>query len=149
MDLYRIVRDKYADSLNASGRANRWNSEKQYVIYASSSKSLATLELVAHRNVIMEGVAYKMIVIRIPDDPDIIQTIPLKKLPVQWDLLKNRFVTQKMGSLWYLNKTKPVCKIPSAIIKEEYNYMLNTMHAAFSEIKIKSVSDFEWDQRLL
>ncbi|UZO79640.1 RES family NAD+ phosphorylase [Aquimarina sp. ERC-38] len=149
MDLYRITRDKYANSLDASGRANRWNFEKQYVIYASSSRSLATLELVAHRSAIMEGVLYKMIVISVPDNPTNIQTVPLKKLPLQWNLLQNRFITQKIGSEWYLNKKSPICKVPSAIIKEEYNYMINTMHLAFSEIKIKSIDNFEWDQRLL
>lgn len=149
MELYRITKEQYASKLEASGRANRWNTDKQYVVYASSSRSLATLELVAHRNAIMEGVEYKMVVILVPEQIGFIQTLDAKKLVPNWHLLENRSTTQKYGSEWYLNKRSAILKVPSAIIKEEYNYILNTMHPDFSKIRIKHMEEFTWDKRLL
>ncbi len=149
MKLYRITREKYAGMLEASGRSNRWNREKQYVIYASSSRSLATLELVAHRNAIMEGLVYKTVIIQFPDKNTFITDIIEAILPKDWHLLKNRYITQKMGSDWYENRQSVVLKVPSAIIMEEYNYVINTMHPEFSKIKIDDIEDFIWDKRLL
>ena len=91
MKLFRITREKYAEKLEASGRTNRWNMEKQYVIYASSSRSLATLELVALRNAIMEGIKYKMVIINIPDKNNFIHTVDTRKLTIDWYLLENRY----------------------------------------------------------
>jgi|SRR5690554_871206 len=149
MKIYRITREKYAEKLEASGRENRWNKEKQYVVYASSSRSLATLELVAHRNAIMEGVRYNTIIIHVPEYLDFVVEVDITKLPRNWHLLENKYVTQELGSDWYVNKSSPILRVPSAIIKEEYNYVLNTLHPDFSKIKIESVEDFNWDIRLL
>lgn len=149
MELYRITREKYASKLESSGRANRWNTEKQYVVYASSSRSLAALELVAHRNAIMEGFGYKMVVIRVPDQKELMQSLDTKKLVLDWHLLENRAITQQHGGEWYLNKKSAILKVPSAIIKEEYNYILNTTHPDFSKIRIAQLEEFIWDKRLL
>lgn len=149
MKLYRITREKYASKLEASGRANRWNMEKQYVIYASSGRSLAALELVAHRNSIMEGVTYKTVIIDVPNQNGIILNAEIKKLPRDWHLLENRFTTQKYGSDWYSKRRSLILKVPSAIIKEEFNLVLNTTHPDFSKISIASIEDFNWDKRLL
>lgn len=149
MELYRITREKYASRLEASGRSNRWNKEKQHVIYASSSRSLATLELVAHRNAIMEGLVYKTVIIKVPNKNTFIVDINLATLPKDWNLMKNRILTQNMGSDWYENMQSAVLKVPSAIIKEEYNYIINTMHPDFSKVKIDNIEDFIWDKRLL
>ncbi|MCM4153578.1 RES domain-containing protein [Arenibacter sp. N53] len=149
MKLFRITREKYAEKLEASGRTNRWNMEKQYVIYASSSRSLATLELVAHRNAIMEGIKYKMVIINIPDKNNFIHTVDTKKLAIDWHLLENRYATQKYGSDWYSKRSSTVLKVPSAIIKQEFNFVINTQHPDFSEITIEGIEDFNWDKRLL
>ena len=149
MKLYRITSEKYASRLEASGRANRWNMEKQYVIYASSSRALAALELVAHRNAIMEGLIYKIIVIEIPEKKGLIDNIQLEALPNNWQSLDNYSKTQKIGGEWFDKKTSLLFKIPSAIIKEEYNYIINTNHPEFSLLKIVSIEDFVWDKRLL
>ena len=50
MIVYRIVKEKYANGLFASGRSGRWNIEDQWVLYTSSSRALATLELLVHRS---------------------------------------------------------------------------------------------------
>lgn len=149
MEVYRISSEHYSKKLNASGRANRWNFENQYVIYASSTRSLATLELVAHRNAIMEGITYKVMVIELPDEIGTIASVNAKKLGPDWNLLENRNITQHYGSDWYTNKKSVALKVPSAIIAQEHNFVLNTTHPDFQKVKIKRVENFVWDKRLL
>src|SRR5690606_18698330 len=149
MRLYRISREKYAQSLIASGRANRWNFSKQNAIYASSSRSLAALELLAHRNAIMEETNYKMVVIEIPDQKGTMEMMDEKKLLPNWHLLQYRAITQKLGGNWYEQRNSVALKVPSAIIHHEFNFVLNTQHPDFSQVKIERLEDFNWDQRLL
>ena len=149
MELFRICSEKYANKLSASGKANRWNVENQHVIYASGTRSLAALELIAHRNAIMEGITYKILTIVTPDSEKILEPINIKDLPPDWSLLENKGLTQKYGSDWYSDKRTVILKVPSAIIKEEFNFVINAEHPDFEKIKINHVKDFVWDKRLL
>src|SRR5690606_10406514 len=148
MEIYRIRSERYSKKLSASGRANRWNFENRYVVHASSTRSLATLELIAHRNAIMDGTIYKVIVIGIPDEIGIIESVDLKKLGSNWNLLENRSVTQNYGDQWYKHKKSVALKVPSAIIVQEHNFVLNTTHPDFYKIKIKQIENFVWDKSL-
>lgn len=50
MDIFSITHRKWADKLEASGYAARWNSNGLLLIYAAQSASLACLENLVHRN---------------------------------------------------------------------------------------------------
>lgn len=149
MKLYRITSEKYASKLVASGRANRWNKDKQYVIYTSSSRALAALELVAHRGAIMEGLVYNTVVIEAREIKNPIINVDQDSLPKKWQQLENYYVTQNIGAEWYDNQNSLILKVPSALVVEEFNYIVNTLHPDFSKIKIADIENFTWDKRLL
>ncbi len=79
MLVFRIAREEYANKLTASGVAARWNPDGQYVLYTAGSRSLATLEMVAHRSALLSGCNYKMMVISIPEEEEMTTTITTKK----------------------------------------------------------------------
>jgi RES domain-containing protein len=145
MLVYRIVAEKYAHSLTASGRAGRWNFQDEQVIYASSSRSLATLELLVNRAGIHIGISYKVLVIEIPDQ---IQKVNLEILPVQWRGLRSYPALQNLGSGWYHEKVYLALQVPSAVIPKESNFVLNTLHSNYaSRVRIIEVEDYFWDER--
>ncbi len=49
MEVYRIVFEKFADKLYAPGFSGRWNLDGEFVIYAASSRSLASMENMVHK----------------------------------------------------------------------------------------------------
>jgi len=150
MELYRIVSEKYAHSLLASGAPNRWNIKNEYVIYSGSSRSLATLELIVHRNFIQPKVKYKVLVITLSDDKKLIRKITPKELPKNWRQFSAYAALQQKGSQWYKSKQSLVLKVPSAVIPKEYNYILNTEHQDFkNNVQIKTSENYFWDERLL
>ncbi len=59
-----------------------------------------------------------------------------------------RVESQKIGDAWIEESKFPILKVLSAIIKMEYNYLLNPNHKQFHEIKISSVEDFKFEPRL-
>jgi len=149
MEVFRISAEKYATQLTSSGSANRWNKRKQFVIYTGSSRSLSSLELVVHRASIQPTIAYKVMIIYIPDDEALYQQIARKDLPQNWRSISAYPYLQEIGSTWYEEKQSLILKIPSAIIPQEYNYIINTTHPDFNTtIQLIDVEDYFWDSRL-
>ncbi len=140
---------KYAFSLKASGAANRWNKENEYVIYCAESRALAVLELVVHRNAIMNRAMYKLMTITLPDEKKYYKEINPGKLSQNWKSIANYANLQKKGSDWYVKRISLVLKVPSVLVRGEYNYIINTCHPDFDKVILKDTEDYHWDKRLL
>ncbi len=148
MIVFRITLAQYSNSLIASGKSARWNSNGTFVIYASSSRALACLENLVHRS--GEGLnhLFKTLIIEIPDHL-MKEECPLHTLPNNWSSFKGQLHTKFIGDGWVKSNRAPVLKVPSAIIKEEFNYLINPAHIDFGKIKILAVEDFLFDNRFL
>ena len=147
MIVYRITTKDLSAGLKASGHNARWNSKGKYVIYTSSSRALACLENIVHRS--GEGLnnIFKVLIIEVPDKIKISE-IKIKKLKADWHNFQNYNLTQKIGDEWISNCETCVLKVPSVIIKEEYNFIINPAHTEFKLIKILKAEDFGFDKRL-
>ncbi len=147
MLVYRIAIAKYADKLAASGRAARWNPNDVEMIYTASSRSLACLENVVHRNQVGLNMAFKVMTIEIPDSISVI-SINLKDLPADWQDFNRMALTQGMGEKWIREKASAVLAVPSSIIEEEINYLINPKHDDFKLVKLIKTAPFIFDQRI-
>lgn len=147
MFVFRIVQAKYAKGLQASGRAARWNPNKVAVIYTSSSQSLACLENVVHRTYLGLNHDFKALTIHIPDTIEQ-EEIKLADLPSDWKDFEQMPYTQILGNKWITEERTAVMKIPSSIIAQEHNYLLNPAHPEFKKIKITAVEPFVFDERI-
>ena len=149
MEVFKICREKYSHSLNASGASNRWNKKDEFVIYTGSSRSLSALEMVAHRSYINISREYKLLTILITDE-SLIRELNINNLPENWKSIEAYVELQEIGSKWYHSNESLVLKVPSAIIPQEFNFIINARHPMFStHIILKDVDDFVWDNRLL
>ena len=101
-------------------------------------------------NAIRPMVNYKVMVISIEDNDNIIKRLHSRSLPKDWRDFKTYSKLQSIGSTWYNGCDSLVLKIPSAIITNEYNYIINCHHPDFSKfIKLVSAEDFYFDKRLI
>jgi RES domain-containing protein len=150
MEVFRISKADYADKLSSSGSANRWNENGQNVIYTGSSRSLSTLELIVHRGSVVPKIKYKVMVISIADNDGLFKQIMTSDLPKSWRKMSAYSKLQKIGSKWYENQETLILKVPSAIIPNEYNFIINTEHPDFSEnVRLIRTEDYFWDDRLV
>ena len=147
MEIYRICLAKYAGELVASGNPGRWNLRGQLVIYAAGSRALACLENVVHRSGEGLNSLFKVIRIDIPDALPIAE-LPLDQMPPEWQLPRHYARCQPLGAAWYQRQTEAVLRVPSSIIAHEHNYVLNTRHPDFGQIRIAGREDFEFDPRI-
>jgi RES domain-containing protein len=147
MLVYRICLAKYADDLFASGYRARWNYKDQFVIYTASSRALACLENVVHRS--GEGLndQFRVLVIDVPDDL-LVEEIALGQLPSNWEKASRYAVCQPLGAAWYTQRSSAVLRVPSSIIPQESNYILNSRHPEFKRIQIVTREEFGFDARI-
>ncbi len=126
----------------------RWNPIGIPVIYTAESLSLAALEIIVHLE--REQLLYKRFV-KIPVTFEPSQVFPLSrtKLPKDWDSLPPSESTQKMGQKWIEQAKHAILKIPSTVIREEHNFLINPAHPDFSAIEIGEPQRFEFDERLI
>ncbi|ASS49506.1 MAG: hypothetical protein A3D31_02685 [Candidatus Fluviicola riflensis] len=150
MELFRISSAEYSTQLIASGAANRWNKKGEFVIYAGGSRSLSTLESVVHRSFIKPDVLFKVMIISVPDSDHLVKTISTTDLPKNWRQFEAYSRLQEIGSNWCNSKETLILKVPSAVIPQEYNYVINTEHPDFrGNVKLVRTESYFWDERLL
>lgn len=147
MEIYRITRAVYADRLVASGGVARWNARGRFVIYTAGSRALACLENVVHRS--GEGLQdlFRVMVIHVPDDLPV-QTIALADLPEQWADYQNFDLCQQRGEAWLQESRTAVLRVPSVIVPQEWNYLLNPAHPDFARIQFLRTEPFLFDPRI-
>jgi len=153
MRVYRIEREKYLKStLTGIGasmtKGYRWNSLNTKLVYTAESRALATLEVAVHLDLSEDLPTDRYFVeIEIPDDISI-QEVHLKDLPKDWDAKPPIATTQIIGDDFVTDNLAAVLKVPSAIVPQEYNYLLNPAHPDFKRIKILSKIPMRFDARL-
>jgi RES domain-containing protein len=147
MLLYRITRQTFAD-LNGDGSrlyGGRWNSEGRAAVYLASSRSLAMLEALVHLDPTNIPDNLCLMQIEVPDD---VQDFDSKLLPESWERFDDQYVLKQIGNNFLFKKEKLLLKVPSAIVKQEFNFLFNPLHPKAAEAKITSTEPFIFDSRL-
>ena len=153
MKVFRIEREKYLEStLEGIGAAltegYRWNSLNTYLVYTAESRALATLEVSVHLDLSEDLPTDRYYVeIDIPDDVTILE-INIDDLPEGWDSKPPTLETQYIGDDFVKEKNAAVLKVPSSIVKQEFNYLINPNHTDAEKISVISVAHFKFDSRM-
>ncbi len=152
MLVYRIEREKYVDStlsgIGAStSKGYRWNSLHTKLIYTAESRALATLEVSVHLDLSQDlPLDRYFIEIEIPDNIIILE-VNAEDLPSGWDAKPPTLITQIIGDDFVAQGDAAVLKVPSSIIPQESNYLINPNHPDITRIKVKSTSLMVFDTR--
>ena len=86
-------------------------------------------------------------VIEIPDTV-FLDEVDLKQLPKDWYNFERYSDCQLIGDKWIDNNSSAVLKVPSAIITNESNFLININHPHFKRIKLIAIEEFLFDKRL-
>jgi RES domain-containing protein len=142
--VWRLARRAYTrlDGEGARRYGGRWNRRGQPVVYCAEHLSLAVLEIIVHLELDTHDFPadYMKIAIEIPDS---IRFERIASIPRQDDAMV------ETGSRWF-SATRSAClRVPSVVIPEEHNLLLNPAHPEFSRIKPGIPAPFGFDSRLL
>ena len=113
----------------------------------TGSICLFHIEIIVHIPAGIIPKDYYLIIIDFPDTAPV-KTIDIKDLPANWNSNPISVSTQRIGNTFFSEQKALALKVPSAIIKDEWNYIINPMHEDFRDIKILSIEPFALDVRL-
>ncbi len=150
MIVYRLSRSKYSKDLSGKGAelsGGRWNSKGIPLLYTGESRALCTAEIAVHTPLGNIPLDYEISSIIIPDDT-VFLNLPLATLPAGWKSIPHSHNTQEIGDQFIRENKFLVMKVPSVVVQEEYNYLINPNHKDFDGIIIQSIEAFNFDERL-
>ena len=119
------------------------------MVYTSESRALACLETVVHLNAGGLPLNRYLVQITIPDDVwDRAQRQTASDLPVGWDAEPAGRTSISFGTQWLRMGGSALLIVPSVIIEDEFNILINPLHSDRSFITATKVRKWRYDPRL-
>jgi RES domain-containing protein len=151
MHVWRLVKTRYAatpfDGEGARLYGARWNSPGKRVAYASSNSALAVLEVLVHMTGGGSLPGYSLVCANLPDS--LIEIIAPADLPPRWNSSPVPPTVQAIGDAWLASARSLVLQVPSTLVRDSYNFLVNPEHGDFGRLTIISSEPFDFDRRLL
>lgn len=153
--VWRIATDARtyaADDMTGTGAklsGGRWNDVGVPMIYAASSRALACLETVVHLNAAGLPFNRYLVEIELPDDVwSSAEIATIASLSVGWDAEPAGHVSVDFGSAWIATNRSAILRVPSVIVPEEENVLINPAHPAVARVTARKVRRWIYDPRL-
>ena len=118
------------------------------VIYTASHLSLAALEYLVHIDVEEVPDDLVALAMEIPEQASELEYTP-EDLPAGWRRTPSPVECRKIGDRWARADEHLLLRVPSIIVPEEYNVLVNPGHYEAPQLRIFSSRSFSYDPRLL
>jgi RES domain-containing protein len=151
MLVWRIVpKRRYSQAFSGEGarlHGGRWNPPGVRVVYTSATLSLAALEFFVHVSKETRPDELVSISLEIPKTVRI-ERVSESKLPPNWRIYPAMDELKEIGRKWIKNGATAILVVPSAVIPQELNYLINPDHPDFKKMKISKPVPFNLDERM-
>jgi RES domain-containing protein len=146
MRVYRVGNGAYAQDLTGGGArlyGGRWNHIGTPCLYTSSTRALAVIEYSVNVNLSRILRHLTITTIEIPEDD--IKVLSIAELPGDWREAPAPPSTKDFGTNLLNGMIHLVLQVPSTVISEEFNYLVNPRHHRIGECQVLEVKDFVYD----
>lgn len=146
--VWRLTKPQYAPGLDGEGArlaGGRWNSPGTPVVYCSETLALAVLECFVHLPKALWSAARLpvMIAVRIalPEGSEVIDA--------EVDSLADETETRARGMRWLAEAQYLALRVPSLIVPQERNVLINPAHPQAGQISVLDQAEFQFDPRMV
>ena len=140
-----VYRDQLFEGHGGLYASGRWTPRGRPVVYSSASISLAVLEYTV--NYRRRGWVPATVLGRATVPSSVrVKAISIDELPANWFAASPPTQLQSIGGEWLERGETAVLKVPSAVVVEEWNYLLNPLHADFRKLRMSAPTPFSFDQ---
>ena len=149
MKVWRLCRRKHAafDGEGARAAGGRWNRRGTAVVYTSATLSLAVLEYFVNLPAAAAPADLVAISAELPADLPM-TSLDLSDLPRGWRKYPAPDALADLGACWAEEGKTAILAVPSAVVPQEWNYLLNPSHPRFREIKPGKPESLSLDSRM-
>ena len=148
--LWRLTKARHlGTALDGEGArlfGGRWNSPGRRAVYLSEGLSLAVLEVLVHTDV-STAPAHVALPLELPDGVPVTELAPAR-LPPDWRAPEAPSSTRALGDAWLAARETAFLRVPSVIIPEEFNVVLNPEHPDAGRLVRGKPAPFSFDPRL-
>lgn len=141
-----------ADDMTGSGAkiaGGRWNEAGIAMVYAAGSHALACLETFVHLNSSGLPLNRYLVEIVVPDElHDAARAARPASFPVGWDAEPAGRTSIEIGTSWAGGNSSPILLVPSVIVPEEDNLLINPGHTDVRRITARKVRKWLYDPRM-
>ncbi len=148
MFVWRISNHAALDGRGGLSASARWHTEGRPIVYLAESPAGALVEVLVHLELDPARLPkfYRVLKAEAPDD------LPLKAvggtdLPRNW--VEDQIATRTIGDEWLVSNRTPLLRVPSAIVPETFNLLLNPEHPEAGRVQVLWHEQYPWDKRLL
>jgi RES domain-containing protein len=148
MFLWRISNHSALDGRGGLLAGARWHFAGQPVVYLAETPAGSLLEVLAHLELDLASLpkTFKLLKVEVPAG---IATQSVNENALAPDWTDDPDATAEQGSQWLESGKGALLRVPSAIVPETHNYLLNPRHDHAAKIKVLWNRDYPWDKRLL
>jgi len=144
--------DHTADDLTGTGArisGGRWNRKGTALVYCSESRALACIESVVHLVAGSLPLNRYLIELTVPRAVwQAAQTLNASSAPVGWDAQPEGKVSLDYGTQWVISGSSALLRVPSTIVPEEFNVLINPLHPQAGLITAVKLRRWLYDPRL-
>ena len=146
MELWRISVHQTLSGEGGIYSDGRWNTIGQPIVYMAESSAGALLEVLVHLPLERDEIPdqYTLLRVVIPAGLAISNLVPEKQ---GWETQES--LTRAIGDAWLASSETALARVPSAIVPECWNYLLNPLHPDARKIQIANATISPYDFRLL
>jgi RES domain-containing protein len=150
MEVFRLARESRCRDLSGYGAflfGGRWNLPGLALLYTAEQRAMALLETLVHLPV--EDLPDDMYLMTLEVPNDITREIlTLGDLPADWQRLSMPQPTATIGHAWLQAGRSLALQVPSVVVPQERNLLLNPAHPEFSRVRLLDAQPFHFDERL-
>jgi RES domain-containing protein len=148
MFLWRISNHATLDGQGGLIASARWHTEGRPIVYLAESPPGALVEHLVHLELNPAHLPKfcRLLKSEAPDDLPI-TALAATDLPANW--ISNQVATRTAGDEWLATRSGVLLRVPSAILPETFNMLLNPEHADASRIRVLWHAEHPWNARLL
>jgi RES domain-containing protein len=143
--LWRVSRYASLDGAGGLRYASRWNSVGLPITYLAESPAGAVLETLVHLELDRAPDQYSMMKVSMEDSVSS-RSISERELASGW--IDDSSITRRIGDEWLAAGESALLRVPSAIVPETANVLLNPAHGDAKRLKIVWHRAYPWDRRL-
>jgi len=142
--LWRVSNYATLDGTGGLLVSGRWHTKGRPVVYCTLNPSTALLETLVHMEIDSEDRPERFQVLKI-EGPDTVSQERIKALPSDW--ADDLGVTQSLGDQWLSEERSLLLAVPSVLVPETWNVLMNPRHMEANQLKIALTYDHAFDVR--
>jgi RES domain-containing protein len=148
MKLWRISNNSNLLGLGGLRAGGRWHNRGAPIVYLSENPALALLEVMVHLDLDKNDIPndYQLLEINYNERKGVSR---LKESVLEENWRNDEDATREIGDEWLMLGGSLLLRVPSAILPQSYNYLLNPKNSLAVNLKIINISKHPFDKRLL